>query len=315
MNALRRSPSHGSVRRALAATALVVLFLPPLPSLARTSDDAGTSAGATLRQARTARMAALGGASAAVDYGVEGVWGNPATLISMDRREVSLSRVQSFADITLNMMAVGMRIGRRHAVGLSYTAIGYGTIEGRDATGRSIGQVRAGDDVGSLCYAFRPADSVSVGLTGRWVGQRLGTDGAHTLTSDLGIAWHTPFTGLTLGAAVQNLGGSLTFVRESFPLPRTWRVGVSQALFGGRFLAVADAVKPRDAGWEAAFGLEAHGASFFALRSGGIVRGDRSFEYTAGLGVQLKGISFDYAWTPRSGGVDNQQRFSLGVEY
>jgi hypothetical protein len=286
-----------------------------LPAAAQPDPGAGTRAGMALRQARPARTAAFGGASAAAEGGVQGVWSNPAALSEIERQEVSLTRIQSFANIATNMIAYGRTFSERHTIALSYTSVDYGAIEGRDLTGRSLGQIRTGDDIGGLSYAVRLGERFTFGATGRWMSSRLGADAATTFTGDAGLRWKTPVPGVTLGAAGQNLFGSLTFVRERFALPRTWRAGLAVSLFEEKLLLTADGIKPDESDWEAAFGIEALGAPFLSLRAGGLARRSATIEGTAGLGIHFRGMTLDYAWTPKFDAIDHQHRATLNVRF
>jgi hypothetical protein len=308
-----------SVQRSTFSVLFLIIHLSSFiifsPVAAQPHADAGRRAGTILRQMRPARAAALGGAVAAADRGIQSVWGNPAALLTIDRREVGLTRIQSFADITANMAAFGYRLGDRNVVAVSYANVDYGSIDGRDLSGRAIGQVEAGDHVAGLSWAIAPNQHLDLGATGRVFNEQLGRYAATTFTADLGARIRPPIRNLTLGGAVQNLGGSLKFVSESYSLPRTWRAGAEYMTFRNRLLITAEAVKPADDSWEGVIGLEAEGAEFLVLRAGGIFAKRRSPSFSVGLGVLIRDVTLDYAWIPKHDRIDDQHRVSLQVGF
>jgi len=300
------------MRRILLLT--IAFLLLSTPSYSTSSRNAGTRAGTVLRQSRTAHQTAIGGAVAASRNGVEGMWGNPSSLVEIARREISLTRVQSFANITSNMMAYGQRAGEHLALGISYTSVDYGSIQGRDISRRSTGEVKTGDDVGAISFGFSLKPEIAIGATVRYMSERLGSYGDQTFTSDIGVLYQTPIKRLRIGAVAQNLGGSLKFVSESFRLARTFRLGAQVSFFDDRFLLALDAAKPSDGDWEGSFGFEAEGTKFLVLRAGGTARRYEKFEPSFGLGIQTGSFSLDYSWIPKLDSIDDQHRITLNVK-
>jgi len=294
---------------------MALLLAMPVAAHAQPHPDAGRRAGTILRKTRPARAAALGGAVAAADQGVQAFWGNPAALLSIERQEVGLTRIQSYADISANMIAYGRRVGKNHAFAVGYTLVDYGAIVGRDLTGRPTGKVEAGNHIAGLSYAYQFNHYLAIGATGRFVNENLGRHSATTFTVDLGARVRTPIEGFTIGAAVQNLGGSLKFVSERYGLPRTWRVGATGMLMRDRLLLTGEAVKSADDAWEGVAALELLAGDNFILRAGGVFTRDRDPSLTTGFGFLFRGVTIDYAFIPRLKEIGDQHRVSLQVGF
>lgn len=302
----------GTAARAFLLAALLAAVAPRAAGGA--DDRAGTAGGLFLRLANSPRAAAMADVVAATDEGVFASWGNPAGTIRSAAREVGLARTQSFADIALNMVGYSQPMSDRDVLVVSYFGVEYGTIEGRDATGRATGAVKTGDDAIGLTWGRRIGERLSAGITGRYVHSRLGRHTADAFTFDVGFVWRTPIEGLSLGVVGQNLVGDLTFVRDASPLPRTVRIGASQAMFDERLLVGVDLVKGIDTDWEAAVGVEARLARFLYLRAGATSARDEGLPVTAGVGLRVRRFALDYAFQP-FGDLGNQHRAGLRAEF
>jgi len=126
----------------------------------------------------------------------------------------------------------------------------------------------------------------------------------------------TKIEGLTLAAAMLNLGPQTSFVEEKFYPPFQLRLGGAyemnkEALRGGLILA-ADVVFPNDNDAKVHFGLEYAYQRLLMLRfgykSGYDVQGA-----TMGAGIVWKSLRFDYAFMPIDYELGDSHRFSLTV--
>jgi hypothetical protein len=124
-------------------------------------------------------------------------------------------------------------------------------------------------------------------------------------------------TGLSVGAAVQNLGGEATFVSEAFPLPRTLRAGAAYrrpiAALQGSALLTTEYRKARGEDGRFHVGGELDYREWLALRAGlkfGYDEQDVSF----GLGVARGRLRFDYAVLPVGANLGTSHFFSIGAK-
>lgn len=291
-----------------------ILTLILLLASAASATGVGTSSGTVLRQVRPARTTAIGDITTATSQGIGAAWGNPAGLLTIEKRQISLTRIQSFAGITYNAIGYGQGFGDRFAAAITYADVGYGSIDGRDNTGRATGNVRAGTDIAGISAALRLSEKLTFGASGKYISERLGTFSDQAFTADVGVEWEAPW-GVKLGASGENLFGSLQFVRESFALPRTFRVGASKMFWGDRLMIGGDIVKGVDTEWEAAIGAEAMITSYFLLRGGAIFNRNDEIALSTGLGIRAKGFGIDYSYTPSLDQIDDQHRVTLDAAF
>lgn len=306
-------------RRQRAAIKIILIFalcVPTVPpAFAAPDERAGTSAATALRQARSARVAGMGDVSAATEDGVWAMWGNPANVATITNREIALSRIQSFADISYNLVGYAQQIGRNTSAGIAYTGIDFGNIAGTDLTGRATGDINTGDHIASFTLAHTLRGQYALGATGRYINQRLGRHSAQTMTLDLGAGWRSENGRLRLGIAGQNLVGDLKFVQESFSLPRTVRAGVGVQFWDDRVLFGADVAKSTDSDYEFNLGAEVRVVKMFTLRGGAVFNRTDDVGFSGGLGLNHDRFNLDYAFTAPNGGLDGQHYVSLKVEF
>ena len=211
-------------------------FLVATLAMAPTAHSGVGQAGAqSLREPLAARPAALGEAFAAVDGTTEALGYNPAGLATLAAPEGGALVRGGFAgDTFVSVLGGGPLMGFGVGAALAYAT--DGTVESRDPTGRTA-QVNAQQDlVGMLGVGYRFAVlPVGAGAAIKvFHSQLIEEIGATDIAADLGVQAALP-GGVGLGAAVQHLGGSLTYSAEDAAsdanvLPLLWRFGAAWEL-------------------------------------------------------------------------------------
>jgi tetratricopeptide (TPR) repeat protein len=296
-----------------ALTALAIhMLMAPLPARGESGDRKIFAAGAG------ARALGLGGAyTAAADDPTALVW-NPAGLLRVPSKELAF--------YTTTLPAEGLSyafFGYAHPT-LRYGALGFGAmrfsaggIEGRDE--RNFVTDPSLDDTQMrwlFGYANRVTPEITLGVGLKVDTHSLAGVSATSMGADLAASYRREGFGASalslsrLGAAVrlenalaprEKLGG------ESVSEPRALHAGLSYELpLGGRWggaLAVADWV--REAGGEERFVVGSE------MRSSGMAAraGLGSEAWSAGAGVDVRGLSIDYAYAP--GDLEASHRVSL----
>ena len=206
------------------------LLLPTLLALGlgagRASAAATGLAGAqflTIEQG--ARGLGMGGAFSAVADDAGAVWWNPAGLARVEIRELTFSHTAHIENVATEHLGFVKPVASlRGALGASLTYLSIPGIEGYDAAGTSTGKLTAGGYVGGLSYATMLAPGLTVGATGKYVSQKLGSTSGAGFAADLGAQFRGGNYGL--GLVIQNLGPSFKIGGSSDPLPRTIRGGL-----------------------------------------------------------------------------------------
>ncbi len=241
-----------------------------------------------------ARQAALADAFTAADGNSVSMFYNPAGMARLDgTADLSLGSVNWIADIKQYSMSAAVNTGDLGVFGLSFQYVDYGTIDATILANNSegfldIGTIHPNTYAVALGYARALTDKFSVGGDVKMVRQDLGTGitqasyvgtagnytGASVVSSgtnaldviafDFGLIYRTGFKSLSLGMAVRNFSREVTYQKESFQLPLTFRLGVAMNVFDfvgfdpeKQALSVTvDAEHPRDYPEQVKVGLE-----------------------------------------------------------
>ena len=289
----------------------VISLISLLPADARS--DAGSTGMAFLRIGVGARAAALGDAYVAVPGdGFASHW-NPAGLARLRGREFTAMHNEWAQGIRHEYG--GLALGsERGAIGLSAALVHSGDLERRvRPSAEPLGTFSVYDMALSACYARMVRDDLALGLTGRWLAEKIHVDRASGFALDLGMLYAPPVDGLHLGLAVRNLGKMGELRNESIDLPTDLWVGLSHCgkipSSGIEVLVTGDLRVPEDGERSVHIGLEAHPAAPLYLRAGYSTEDVRGL--TAGFGLVWGGWAMDYAFVPLKQDLGNTHRISL----
>ena len=130
-----------------------------------------------------------------------------------------------------------------------------------------------------------------------------------------GVRYRTPVLGLTLAAAVSNLGTSMTFIDDSFILPVSARFGAAyrtKNLLSGLIVS-GDLRFPNDSSTKSHLGVEVWPHEMVALRGGAKFGYDEELG-AFGFGLKYRTFLFDYAYAPftSTSELGDTHRISLG---
>ncbi len=275
--------------------------------------------------------------SEALFYNVAGITKSTTTF------DVSLDRVQWFADIGYNALGVTFQPydGKYGVFGLSFRNANYGDFYGTRVDAASSNGY---DNTGifsptayaiGLAYAKQLTDKFRIGGQVKYLKQTLGdnilTFGGPQLQNevsgfafDFGMIYSTGIRGFDFGMDIKNFAADFKYQQYAFEAPLTFRIGLSLNVFeltglqdklGQDLLIVADAVHPRDYGEHLNLGAEYKLYKMVSLRVGYKVNySEESFTAGLGLNYDLSGsinMRVDYSYGA-FGIWNNVQRFSLG---
>jgi hypothetical protein len=310
--------------RLVPALAALLIFAPAVAFGA-----AAVDAASVLRLPLSARAAALGGALTAMDGGLDSLGINPAGVESKNAQLLT-SFFTGISGDSFGFLgyAQPLKAGTAFA-GFSYYDAGSVGIVNLDGSQQTVDAER--DYVGMAGWEMPLGGGLSLGALGKAYKLTLAQSAsASGFAGDAGARWATPLPGLSLGAAVQNVGSNVRFEQASDPLPLTARAGAAwtygtnpngadRPIYSGTSLTLtADAVQVRNEATTAAAGGECSvligqetavtvrlGNQFNSASNGGL-----SF----GVGMREGRYTGDYALTSR-GTLGNVQDISLGVRF
>lgn len=288
--------------------------------------------------------------------GVESIYWNPAGLSSIKTNsgEAIFSYMNYIADINMQYVAGGFKVGSIGNIGVSLRNLSFGspiqvTTENQpEGTGETISPVYL---IGTVTFARAMTDKVNFGTTVKLISERIGQVSATDYAFDFGLQYVAGKSGLKFGIAIKNLGPSLKFdgpgldrsfvengiptIRrvnlQEFDLPTSLEIGVSfNAAFGNKKNNnISLSTSFQNSGFtsdEYKFGLEYNYNSNLFLRGGVTYFADKEksealFGPSFGAGVKypLGGMSlgFDYAYrlVNETGFNSTNQFFTLSLGF
>lgn len=280
------------------------------------------------------RQNGLGAAGVALAEDATGItWWNPAGLGFANKSAVQLTFAQLVpglaSDVTYNYATFVKPVQGWGAFGLGLVFLSYGESEGTDASGNPTGTFGSNEFSPALYYGTRLLPDLSVGASLKYIRIQLAPTAqsgvGSTFGVDLAALYRIPAARLSLGANVQNLGPSVTFLNEdqASPLSRNLKAGFAWDAVSGkdfRTILVGD------------YNVSLVTKDFYTLNSGVELRyGDQiagRFGYyydplgeiknvTYGIGIGWKGLNLDWGSIPQANnsGLDNVQKLTLGYRF
>ena len=279
----------------------------------------GTTAADVLKMSVGARAIGMGEAYTAQADDVSSLYWNPAGLALMQERQASFMYDQGYQGMSMQNVNVGIPM-ENGALGGSLSYLNYGSIAGyaNDSVGTPIGNQSAYEGVATLGAAWL-GNQWSAGANIKGIQEKLADESANTAAFDVGanVIYPKPVMGGTLrfGAVAQNLGPGVKFEQQSDPLPTTYKVGVAAVQMMEKKLNISlDYGKPKDDDSSISGGFEYWVVPFLALRAGYVNNHTEGAGVRAGLGLRIKGISFDYAYAGQ-GELGMSHRYELSFRF
>lgn len=260
--------------------------------------EPGNKSAVFLTLPQGARPTAMGEAYTAISGDIYAGFWNPAGVADLGPMAFTASMAPTYLDMYYGYLAGGMSFGR-NGIALSITHFNYGDMVGLDQYARNE-TVFNGSDLGlAATYARRfVRQKLQLGVSLKLASQSLENESATSVMMDLGAI--KKFNRLTMGAAVKNLGPGPKFVNESSDLPVIFSLGGSYYFYDKPLLPVFSIDMPLDDVPSAGLGLEYSLPKYLSLRAG--LKTDRDQGFVSmlrfGLGVNVGGISVDYAMIP-----------------
>lgn len=248
-----------------------------------------------------ARAAGMGGAYTAIAQGAAASYWNPAGLTGIEGGEFMLGHFEWYQDIKVEQGAFAYQLSDVASLAASITYLDYGQIDGYDANGSSTNEITAYDWAGAISFAYKASENISLGLTGKFINQKLDDLNGSTFAADLGIKYSSET--FALAAFAGNIGPDIKFDDVSEKLPTLARVGIAAYPFNESFLTSVEFEQRFEGGSVLRQGFEYNFDEMYFVRSGYNYYPDadeRSFGngLSLGAGLRLRGAEFDYSYTP-----------------
>lgn len=312
---------------------------------------AGASAAQFLKIPVGARAASLANTFGSIADDISTLYWNPAGAASLRRFEMGVSHSRWIADIEHDFLGLSLPLGEHGAVGVSVVQLSSGDIEMTTIDKpRGTGTFYNARDLAfAVTYSQYLIEQVSVGVSAKYISQRIWNSSAQTVAFDFGVLLHTGVQGMKLGLSFQNFGPGLRLggsdlikpidldaastinppaeaelKTQPFGLPTSYRASLSMPLIGenaplqiesSTLILAADALHLNDNREHYSLGAEFGFAQTLFLRGGYTFNTDEE-GLSLGSGVRMDlgsaSVYVDYAYVT-FGVFDAVHMFSLGI--
>jgi hypothetical protein len=313
----------------------------------------GTTAAPFLKIEYGARPVGMGGTFVALANDPSGIYYNPAGIAEIKNTQFMGGYTVWFADLKYNYATFVLPTSRVNfglwGSFLYSDAIPVTTVEDPEGTGQEFSYV---DGLLGFTVSALLSDRLSVGLSGKYIQQKLYNESASTFALDIGSILRTPLKGVRLGMCLANYGGRMQLfgndliiqtdpwpeftgnpdvearlTTESFPLPLAFKMGIAFDLVGSgeaifnndnhTVTLAVDGIHPNDGEEKLQVGIEYSLYDMLFLRGGYKVNYDTQ-KYTGGAGMKFtiaqRVFAVDYAYVDMDV-LDATHRISMMIGF
>ena len=316
------------MRMRMAKSAFVILLALCAGAKAQ-NPNLGTSGAQFLQIPVGAREAAMAGATIASVHDAAALFWNPSGIVGVPSNDLFFAHTPYWATISLDHAGFVHTFEDVGSVGVSVTVLSMdpmdvttelepeGTGERFDAQDLMIG----------VSFARRLTDDFSVGITGKYIQQRIWNETASGVAIDVGTQFRMGFRDLTIGMSLRNFGADLRYggqdlevkydqspdlvtnrlspaqlATSDYPLPLNFQVGIAMTFLDMEDLTAliaTDFNHPNDNKERVNVGMDVTIMKHVAVR-GGYRFGYDQESATLGAGVDAPlgdlRVAFDYAF-------------------
>lgn len=247
-----------------------------------------------------ARAVAMGGAYTALATDADALLYNPGALGRIERHEATIMHSSFFTGISQQYAGYASPQGW----GANFNYLTTGKIRNASISNPN-GTGLAGNSLSDLAVGAGYGRSIGGGLSLggglKFIRESIADVRGHAFAADLGALYEVPsLRGLSLAAAVQNIGPALKFQSASENLPLNFRGGAGYVFdaMGLRNTASIDVSKGRSGDAIAAAGWETVVNKVLPLRIGFTTKNSAGMGITAGVGLIFDRFAFAYAVVP-----------------
>ncbi|NUN69126.1 MAG: PorV/PorQ family protein [Bacteroidetes bacterium] len=307
----------------------IILCLCAVSLLAAQNPNLGSSGAKFLNVPVGARAASMAGAVIGTTNDAASVFWNPAGITGVTGTSVHFSAVDLYAQYNASAASIVQNFGDLGVLAASFTSVSMEKTEittelKPEGTGRYYD---AQDLAIGLTYARALSNEFLIGVTGKYINQRIWNEVAEGFAFDIGTQYRIDFNNLVIAMSMTNFGGDLQFDGEDlnitklrdnnypisrlapgrletseFALPLHFQVGVAMDVVKTDFVTMRgeiDATHPNDYDERINIGTELQFVERLFLRGGYRVNyDDETFTLGGGFNVQMGNsiVRFDYAF-------------------
>lgn len=276
-----------------------------------------------------ARAAAMAGAVIGSANDASSVFWNPSGIAGIEGSSVHFSTLDLYSQYEASAASIVHSFGDAGVLGASYVSLAMKKTEiTTELQPEGTGRFYDAQDIAiGLTYARAVTTQFSVGLTAKYINQRIWNEVADGVAFDIGTQYKIEFQNLVIAMSMTNFGGDLKFDGEDlnitylkdknypisrlapgrletsqYPLPLHFQVGVGIDVINDDFVKMRgeiDATHPNDYDERINVGTEIAFVDRVFLRGGYRINyDDENFTIGGGFNFQLGTsiVRFDYAY-------------------
>ncbi|MBX2992462.1 MAG: PorV/PorQ family protein [Bacteroidetes bacterium] len=280
----------------------------------------GKSGLAFLKFGVSGRAVSMGDAMSATISGAAATHYNPAGLMVPEgtNAHILLMHKEWIQDVRSQFLGATVNLNDESALGVSVNTATVSDIEIRTRPGTPQGTFSSRDYSLGLSYARHFSDDLAIGITAKFLYEKIFVDEANGFAFDIGAQYNTPIENLTFGLALANLGSTNNLRNENITLPSLLRAGpayvaelesmTSRLTIATDLLHIFPEKKTYvNMGGEWLFN------GIVAARAG-YQLGSNARGFSTGLGVEYGMFSLDYGFAPLSSDLGSGHTFSLSLK-
>lgn len=280
------------------------------------NDGAGNTGLAFLKLGVTARSISLGEAVVSSVNDASATHYNPAALFNGSRVNMTFMHNKQVLGVRTEFLGAKVSF-KKVAFGFSINNTAVDDIDIREIPGEPLGQFNAQNLSIGLSMAYKVNDFVYVGMTGKFLYEKIYVDNASGIALDIGGLYRKEF--LSIGASISNLGSMSDLRNSPTKLPASIRFGASYIIpvvgLNSFLIVAADGYKVLSGGKiHANAGAEFLYNEFLAIRVG-YQSGYENKSITTGIGLKYKAFNLDYAFVPYKYSLGSSHTITLGTNF
>jgi hypothetical protein len=310
---------------ALRLVSVVLLLALPISGFGQSK--VGTAGMTFLDIAPSARAAGMGGAFVAIANDASALYYNPAGAAWLQGKEIVASHTAYVADISHEYLAYAHPISPIIGVlGFSATMLWMDEMKVMvptrgGANGNWTGEYFTYTDYAAQAtYAKKLTEKFSTGVNLKFISSFAEDEQVTSIAGDVGTLYDTRYKSLKIGMCIANFGPDLKYIKESFPLPMVFRVGVSATPYDSpphKLVVDAEGSHPNHNEEQAIVGGEYSFNDVLFLRAGHKFNYDAE-TWSAGAGFKFKvgntGLTLDYGFSDYTH-LTQLHRATLGIRF
>ena len=250
------------------------------------SSSAGTASGLMLRLGVSAKVTGISEAFTGLANDENSLFYNSAGLANISSGIISLNHMEWFQDVRIDNINFAYKFSSNFGSAISISHMWLPSIQGFNEQGLETESFDVSSSVLNLGFGYKIIPGFSLGFGLKYFQDRLAEYNASGAAFDLGMHMKTIVPGLTMGLAVQNMGGNIIYDKRAQRIPITYRAGLAYDIPNINLILATDAVKSVDSDFVFNFGTEYNFVEYVTIRLGNRFSSSEAFTPSFGVGFQ-----------------------------